>query len=102
MVEDYYNILGVEENATIVEIKGAYRKLALKYHPDRNPGDKYAEAKFKNINEAYTVLSDAEKRKEYDNFGSQAFSQRFSQEDSFGTVDIDDILTIITNFTRSD
>jgi curved DNA-binding protein len=92
MAEDYYSILGVAKSATIDDIKKAYRKLALKYHPDRNPGSKDAEDKFKNISEAYAVLSNAEKRQEYDNFGSQAFSQRFSQEDIFRNVDLNDIL----------
>jgi curved DNA-binding protein len=66
VLEDYYAILGVPETATEEEIKKAYRKLALQYHPDRNPGDKEAEEKFKKINEAYSVLSDPEKRREYD------------------------------------
>jgi curved DNA-binding protein len=92
MAEDYYTILGVAKSATVDDIKKAYRKLALKYHPDRNPGSKDAEEKFKNISEAYAVLSDAEKRQEYDNFGSQAFGQRFSQEDIFRNVDLNDIL----------
>jgi curved DNA-binding protein len=92
MAEDYYKILGVDKSATIDDIKKAYRKLALKHHPDRNPGNKDAEEKFKKISEAYAVLSDAEKRQEYDNFGSQAFSQRFSQEDIFRNVDLGDIL----------
>ena len=92
MAEDYYSILGVAKSATGDDIKKAYRKLALKYHPDRNPGNKDAETKFKNISEAYAVLSDAEKRQEYDNFGSQAFSQRFSQEDIFRNADLSDIL----------
>jgi curved DNA-binding protein len=68
--KDYYKILGVDRNATQEEIKSAYRKLALKYHPDRNPGNKEAEAKFKEINEAYEVLSDPEKRKLYDSLGA--------------------------------
>lgn len=67
--KDYYKILGVERNASKDEIKRAYRKLALKTHPDRNPGDKKAEEQFKDINEAYQVLSDAEKRSRYDQLG---------------------------------
>ena len=66
---DYYEILGVGKNASDDEIKKAYRKLAVKYHPDRNPGDKEAEAKFKEINEAHEVLSDKQKRARYDQFG---------------------------------
>jgi curved DNA-binding protein len=68
--KDYYKILGVDRNADADEIKSAYRKLALKHHPDRNPGDKSAEEKFKDINEAYQVLSDPEKRAHYDQLGS--------------------------------
>lgn len=68
-VKDYYKILGVEKTATAEQIKKAYRKLAVKYHPDKNPNDKAAEDKFKEINEAYEVLSDEEKRKKYDQFG---------------------------------
>lgn len=68
--KDYYSILGVPKNATTEEIKKAYRKLAAKYHPDRNPGDKTAEQKFKDINEAKEVLTDPEKRKLYDQFGA--------------------------------
>jgi curved DNA-binding protein len=68
--KDYYKILGVERNASKDEIKRAYRKLALKTHPDRNPGDKKAEEKFKDINEAYQVLSDPEKRARYDQLGT--------------------------------
>ena len=64
--KDYYKILGVDRHASLDEIKKAYRRLALKYHPDRNPGDKEAEEKFKEINEAYQVLSDPEKRARYD------------------------------------
>ena len=66
---DYYEVLGIGKNATDAEIKSAYRKLAKKYHPDLNPGDKTAEEKFKEVNEANDVLSDPEKRKRYDQFG---------------------------------
>ena len=66
---DYYEVLGVGKNASDDEIKKAYRKLAIKYHPDKNPGDKEAEAKFKEINEAHDVLSDKQKRARYDQFG---------------------------------
>ncbi len=69
--KDYYSILGVSRNATEREIKQAYRKLARKYHPDVNPGDKSAEARFKEINAAHEVLSDADKRKKYDQYGDQ-------------------------------
>ena len=68
--KDYYKILGVEKSATKDEIKKAYRKLAMKYHPDRNPGNKASEEKFKEITEAHEVLSDAEKRKKYDTLGA--------------------------------
>jgi curved DNA-binding protein len=67
--KDYYKILGVDKKATQDEIKKAYRKLAVKYHPDKNPGNKQAEEKFKEINEANDVLSDSEKRKKYDELG---------------------------------
>jgi molecular chaperone DnaJ len=69
--KDYYQILGVSRNASEKEIKQAYRRLARKHHPDLNPGDKSAEAKFKEINAAYEVISNAEKRKKYDQFGDQ-------------------------------
>ena len=92
MADDYYKILGVEKNATAAEIKKAYRKLALKYHPDKTHGDKALEDKFKKISEAYAVLSDSEKRNQYDTYGSADFQQRFSQEDIFRNFDLGDIL----------
>lgn len=73
MKEDYYDILGVSKSASDSEIKKAYRKQALKYHPDKNPGDSEAEEKFKKAAEAYEVLSDSDKRARYDQFGHQAF-----------------------------
>ncbi|HHW59544.1 MAG TPA: DnaJ domain-containing protein, partial [Bacteroidales bacterium] len=68
--KDYYKILGVSKNSSTEDIKKAYKKLALQYHPDKNPGNKEAEEKFKEINEAYEVLSDPEKRKRYDELGA--------------------------------
>ena len=75
MPEDYYSLLGVARNATDAEIKSAYRKLAMKHHPDRNPGDKAAEAKFRTINGAYEALSDPKKRKLYDQYGEAGVNQ---------------------------
>src|SRR5437763_10020863 len=72
---DYYEILGVQRAATDAEVKASYRKLAMKWHPDRNPGDKDCEAQFKEINEAYDVLKDEQKRAAYDRFGHAAFEQ---------------------------
>lgn len=92
MAEDYYKTLGVEKSASEEDIKKAYRNLAMKFHPDRNPGNKQAEEKFKKISEAYAVLSDQEKRKQYDSYGSDMFHQRFSQEDIFRNFNLDDIL----------
>jgi len=93
MSEDYYKILGVQKSASNEDIKKAYRKLAMKYHPDHTKGDKAAEEKFKKISEAYAVLSDKEKRKEYDTFGAEGFQQRFSQEDIFRGFDFSDIFS---------
>jgi molecular chaperone DnaJ len=78
--KDFYSILGVGRSASEKEIKQAYRRLARKYHPDVNPGDKAAEAKFKEINEAYEVLSDPEKRKNYDRYGDQwQYAEQFAK-----------------------
>ena len=73
--QDYYEILGVSKTAEEREIKKAYKRLAMKYHPDRNQGDKEAEAKFKEIKEAYEVLTDSQKRAAYDQYGHAAFEQ---------------------------
>jgi curved DNA-binding protein len=89
--KEYYEILGVPKTAVEEDIKKAYRKLALKYHPDRNPGDKQAEERFKEINEAYAVLSDKEKRKEYDTYGMSGFQQRYTQEDIYRGFNIGDL-----------
>ncbi|MCY6959706.1 molecular chaperone DnaJ [Clostridium brassicae] len=81
--KDYYKVLGISNGASEDEIKKAYRKLAMKYHPDRNPGDKEAEEKFKDINEAYQVLSDPEKKSQYDRFGTTDFNGGFGGTGGF-------------------
>src|SRR5437868_2287834 len=73
---DYYEVLGIERSVSEEEIKKAYRKLAVKYHPDKNPGDKAAEEKFKELGEAYEVLNDSQKRQLYDQYGHAAFDRR--------------------------
>ena len=73
---DYYEVLGVDKNASADEIKKAYKKLAVKYHPDKNPGDKAAEEKYKEAAEAYSVLSDADKKARYDQFGHAGVDTR--------------------------
>ncbi len=85
---DYYELLGVDKNASAQDIKSSYRKLALKYHPDKNPGDKAAEDNFKQINEAYAVLSDDQKRARYDRYGSADPQANFSGDifDIFNSV----------------
>ncbi len=91
MAKDYYKILGVSRDASQDEIKKAFRKLALKYHPDKNKGNKEAEERFKEINEAYAVLSDPEKRRQYDTFGGAEFQKRYTQEDIFRNFDFGSI-----------
>ena len=93
MKRDYYEVLGVSKGASDSEIKSAYRKLAKKYHPDMNPGDKEAEAKFKEASEAYAVLSDADKRRQYDQFGHAAFDGGAGGAGGFdfGGMDMGDI-----------
>ena len=85
---DYYEVLGVDRGADEATIKKAYRQLAKKYHPDMNPGDKEAEKKFKEASEAYAVLSDAEKRRQYDQFGHAAFEQGGGGAGGFGGLDL--------------
>ncbi|MGE4318120.1 MAG: molecular chaperone DnaJ [Deferribacterales bacterium] len=101
MAGDYYSILGVAKTATEDEIKKAYRKLARKYHPDVNPGDKSAEDKFKEISEAYGVLSDAEKRKQYDSLGHDAFKSGGHGYD-FSGANFDDIKNHFSGFNMND
>ncbi len=86
---DYYDILGISKGASTDEIKSAYRKLAMQFHPDKNK-DAGAEEKFKEISEAYAALSDPQKRKVYDQYGHSGFDQRFSQEDIFRNADFRD------------
>ena len=81
--KDYYAVLGIGRSADEKEIKRAYRRLAKKYHPDTNPGDKKAEQKFKEVTEAYNVLSDAEKKKLYDHYGFAALEEGFGKNDSY-------------------
>ena len=89
---DYYEVLGVSRDATDQELKSAYRKQALKHHPDRNPGDHASEEKFKEASEAYQVLSDAEKRAAYDRYGHAGLgAQGFGAGPFAGGVDLGDI-----------
>ena len=89
---DYYEMLGVNKNATVDEIKKAYRKKAIQYHPDKNPGDKEAEEKFKEAAEAYSVLSDPDKRAKYDQFGHAGLGGQAGPDFSGGFGDLNDIL----------
>jgi curved DNA-binding protein len=89
--KDYYADLGVSKDASDNEIKKAYRRLAMKYHPDHAKGDPQAEEQFKKISEAYAVLSDKDKRRQYDRFGSEGFHQQYSQEDILRNFDFGNI-----------
>ncbi len=91
-MKNYYSVLGASQGASDEEIKKAYRKLAMKYHPDRNAEDRRSEEKFKEVSEAYAVLGDKKKRNQYDQFGTDGFHQKFSQEDIFRDFDVNEIL----------
>ena len=90
MARDYYNVLGVQKGTSQAQIKEAYRKLVLKYHPDVNKSDE-AKAKMQEINEAYAVLGNDEKKKQYDAYGPEMFNRQFSQEDIFSGFNVEDI-----------
>src|SRR3989338_11101001 len=90
---DYYEILNVERTADADTIKKSYRKLAMQFHPDRNPGDKVAEDKFKEAAEAYEILSNSDKRAQYDRFGHQAFQGRGGFGGAGGFNDMNDIFS---------
>ncbi|MGB8226631.1 MAG: DnaJ domain-containing protein, partial [Sedimentisphaerales bacterium] len=103
---DYYEVLGVDKKAGSDDIKRAYRRLAIKYHPDKNPGDKDAEAKFKECAEAYEVLSDADKRSRYDQFGYAGLQgsgvhdfSRMNVEDIFGALNLEDLFGDLFGFS---
>jgi molecular chaperone DnaJ len=91
MAADYYDLLGVSKNASQEEIKKAFRKKAIQYHPDKNSGDKTAEAKFKEVNQAYEVLGDSKKRQMYDQYGSEAFQGGGGPRGGSGGINMDDI-----------
>jgi len=103
--KDYYEILGVARNASAAEIKSAYRKLARKYHPDVNQGDKTAEAKFKDVAAAFAVLSDKVKRAKYDQGGHEAFGPGFNPFEGYGfdaqSIRIDDLSDLFEMFTSA-
>ena len=96
--KDYYDVLGVNKNASPNELKSAYRKLAVKYHPDKNPGDKNAEDKFKEASEAYGILSDKSKKENYDNFGHAAFENGGGGQGGFGGFSGADFSDIFEDF----
>ena len=90
-MKDFYDILGVSKSSAEKDIKRAYRKIAMKYHPDRNPDNEAAEKKFKEAAEAYSILSDASKRKQYDQFGHSAFNRMGGGQSGFNSMNMDDI-----------
>ena len=93
MKRDFYEILGVQKGASAEEIKKAYRKVAMQHHPDRNPGDKSSEDKFKEAAEAYEILNDSDKKAQYDRFGHNAFSNGRGGSGGFGGMNMDDIFS---------
>ena len=95
---DYYDVLGVQKNSSPEQIKAAYRKLAVKHHPDKNPGDKTSEEKFKEASEAYHVLSDKERKQNYDNFGHAAFENGAGGRGGFGNFDFSNHFSEVENF----
>ena len=95
MKEDYYEILGISKGASSSEIKKAYRKKAIEFHPDKNPGDKKAEANFKKAAQAYEILSDPQKKSQYDQFGHSAFE---SGGFGGGGMNMDDIFSSLETF----
>ncbi|MFH0811649.1 MAG: DnaJ domain-containing protein [Pseudomonadota bacterium] len=98
--KNYYNILGVEKDASEEEIKKAYRKLALLHHPDRNSGNEDAEEKFKEISEAYAILSDRNKRLTYDSYGHTKFQKKYPSEDILHNINFPDLLRELFRFGK--
>src|SRR3954466_3090442 len=94
---DYYEILALEKTADVEEIKRSYRRLAMKFHPDRNPGDAEAEVKFKELAEAYEVLSDPQKRKLYDQYGHEGLRGRGAAAHDFSRMDVTDIFSMFND-----
>src|SRR6056297_4236298 len=95
--KDYYELLGLSRNVSADEVKKAYRKLAMKYHPDRNPDDAEAEARFKEAAEAYEVLSDDQKRKIYDQYGHEGLRGHGAAGHDFNRMNVDDIFSMFND-----